>query len=192
MLVKFWDWFKSISDDLLLDPTRSDLIYQIDDRVNQLGRFDWEIGPWKDDSFYFAISPNLDVMKLELTRQIIQYAPKCKRWCFLASKPPKNDWHGIWKMKSEIGKSILVNSNNWEYILYEFDNNSFDIDIKIDDIDDNININVAIDIALTGYLGEENYMTLIKNIKVVTSFDEELQSKATQLKYIKKHIESLN
>lgn len=191
-LIKFWDWFKSISDDLLLDPTRSDLIYQIDNRVNRLGHFDWEIGPWKDNLFYFAISPSLDITRLELTRQIIEYAPKCDGWYFFASKPPKRDWHGIWKMKNEMGREILVDSSNWEYILYEFEDKTFDMDIMIDDIDGDIGIiNMAIDIALTGYLGEEKYITAIKNVKIVTSFDEELKKKTTRLQYIKKHIESI-
>ncbi|MDO3644567.1 hypothetical protein [Mucilaginibacter sp. L3T2-6] len=191
-LIKFWDWFKSVSKDLLVDPTRSDLIYQIDSRINKFGRFDWEIGPWKEETYYFTISPNLDTAKLEFTREFVKNAPKCAGWHFLPSKPPKSDWQGIWKMRNEMGKEILVDSNNWKYILYEFQDETFDMDIMIDAVDgDNDTINTAIDIALTGYLGEETFMQLIKNIKIVSSFDVGYQSTATLIKHIKKHIESI-
>lgn len=191
--IEFWNWFRSISNDLLLDPTRSDLIAQIDNRVSNLGVFDWEIGPWEEELYYFAISPNLDGAKLEITRGIVLHAPVAIGWHFLPSKPPKKDWQGIWKMKNELGKEILIDSNNWKYILFEFDDRTFDLDIMIDNVDsDNYDVvNMAIDIALTGYLGEEKFMKLIKGIKIVNSFEEEYQNKATLVKYIKKHIESI-
>jgi len=190
--IEFWNWFKTISDDLFLDPTRSDLIQQIDHLINKLGVFDWEIGPWGEHTYYFAISPNLDSDKLYFTREFIEYAPMCSGWFFLSSKPVKNDWKGIWKMQNEFGKDILVDSNNWKYILYEFEDETFDIDIMIDNVDgDDNTANTAIDIALTSYLGEEDYMTLIKNVKIVDFFEEEHQNKATPIKYIKKHIESI-
>jgi len=191
-LIKFWEWFQSISDDLMLNPTRPDLIYQIDNRVSDFNQLDWEIGPWGNDKYYFAISPNLDSSKLEFTREFVKYAPKCPGWFFLPSKPEKSDWKGIWKMVNEKGTEILVDSSHWRYILYKFEDETFDMDIVIDDIngDDNT-INLAVDIALTGYLGEEKFMTDIQNVKIVTSFEEEHQDKVSMLKHIKSHIESL-
>ena len=189
-VVEFWDWFKSVSNDLILNPTRNDLTIQIDSNVSQLGHFDWEIGPYDANSFYFAISPNLDPNKLNLTHQIIEHAPKCERWHFLSSKPPK-EWQGIWKMKNELGTEIWVNSSDWKYILYEFEDKTFDMDIMIDDINGNDDtINMAIDIALTGFLGEERFMNLIKHINII-SFAEESKNKVTSIKDIGKHIESL-
>jgi len=189
-VVKFWDWFKSVSNDLILNPTRNDLTNQIDNHVSQLGHFDWEIGAWDENLFYFAISPNLDSNKLDLTRQIIKYAPLCNGWCFLPSKPPK-EWQGIWKMKNEMGTEIWINSSNWKYILYAFEDKTFDMDIMVDDINGNDEtVNMAIDIALTGFLGEEKFMSLIKNISIINS-DEEFSEKATSIKYIAKHIESI-
>ncbi|EHQ24338.1 hypothetical protein [Mucilaginibacter paludis] len=191
-IIEFWNWFKSISKNLLLEPARIDLISQIDSRISKIGRFDWEIGPWEDNAYYFAISPNLDSVKLEFTREFIRNAPKCFGWHFLPSKPPKSDWQGKWKMKNEMGNEILVDSSNWEYILYEFEDETFDMDIMINGIDGDDNVvNTAIDIALTGYLGEETFMRLIKNIKIVSSFEESYPNKATLVKHIKKHIESI-
>lgn len=50
---------------------------------------------------------------------------------------------------------------------------------------------LAIDIALTGYLGEKDFMKLIKNIKILTEITDDVTSKLTHLKYIKKHINGL-
>jgi hypothetical protein len=62
--------------------------------VNRLGSFSWEIGPWENDLQFFALSPDLDIARLALTKQVIATAPDCKGWHFLPSKPPKN-WKGF-------------------------------------------------------------------------------------------------
>ena len=170
---------------LLSDPTHQDMINELDDRVGHLGEFDWEIGPWDKDNYFLAISPNLDVEKLQLTKQIIGLAPECSGWHFLPSKPVK-EWDGIWEMQNENGKEISIDTDNWKYILYEFDDGTFDIDILVDNIEGNTDTtNLAIDIALTGYLGEEMFITLIQDIHVVTEFKTESHHRATPIKQIK-------
>jgi len=189
-IIGFWEWFNTIGNELLLDTTNTSLISQLDNRVSTMGRFDWEIGPFNEGEFYFAISPNLDIERLSVTQHIISYAPECERWNFLPSKPIKYDWNGIWKMKNDLGKEIWVDSNDWKYVLYQFDDKDFDIDVLVGDIEGDMDTcYLAIDIGLTGYLGEEEYMRLIKNIKLVTEFEH--TGKASSLKYIKKHIESI-
>jgi hypothetical protein len=190
-VVEFWRWFESISNELLLNQTRADMIAQVDNQITKLGSFDWEIGPLNKTTSYFAISPNLDYKKLEYTRQIVALAPESEGWHFLPSKPPKQ-WNGIWKMKNEFGQEILVDSGNWEYILDEFDDKTFDIGILIDGVDGDLNTcYLAVDIAMTGYLGEEEFMKLIKNITFLTELDDETTNRLTKLKFIKKHIESI-
>jgi hypothetical protein len=186
-IINFWDWFKTISADLLEYATNKNLINQIDIKVSQLGNFDWEIGPFEEVGF-FAISPNLDIEKLSYTKQIIDMAPQCDGWHFLPSKPVKTDWKGIWKMKNEFGKEIHVDSNSWRYILYALDDGTFYTDVAISDIDGNTDTQyLAIDIAFTGYLGEENYMYFIKNIKIVGQLEADTDAKSTSLRFIKKH-----
>lgn len=183
----FWIWFGSVAADLLEYPTNGNLISLLDSRITELGVSAWEIGPWKNDDYFLAISPGLDVNQLLLTQQIIDLAPICNGWHFLAFKPVK-DWKGSWDMKNEWDKTIRVHSTNWEYILYLFDDGTFDIDIKIDGVDGNEDTRyAAVHFALTGYLGEEVFMKLILNIKIVDIF----KGKATSLKHIKKHIESI-
>jgi hypothetical protein len=123
---------------------------------------------------------------------MIDLALPCEGWHFLPSKPPKTDWKGIWKMKNEVGKEILIDTNNWEYILFKFDDGTFDANIKISDIDGNEDTqNLAVDIALTGYLGEESFMYLINQITIVDQFEDDIKSNSSLLKHIKKHIEHI-
>jgi len=188
---KFWDWFKTISDALLDHNNNQTLIYQLDDRVNRLGAVSWEIGPWENGGQFFALSPNLDIDMLTFTQQAIDLAPVCKGWHFLPSKPVK-EWKGIVQLKNERGIKITIDTSVWQYILYVFDDGTFAIDIKTSEIDGNRGIQQeVIDIALTGYLGEENFMWLINDIQIVDDFEEDVKSKATALKHIKNHIESL-
>jgi hypothetical protein len=188
---KFWNWFKTISTGLLANHTDENLISVLDEQVGWLGDVDWEIGPWKENTLYFAISPNLDIDKLDFTRLIIALAPESQGWKFLSSKPPK-EWNGIWEMENETGKTILIDTCDWEYILWLFDDAIFDIDIRIPNVDGNKYTQyIATDIALTGYLGEETFMNLIHNVNIVDEFDETNAGKATSIKNIKKHIESI-
>jgi hypothetical protein len=95
-------------------------------------------------------------------------------------------------MKNELGMNITIDTSAWQYILYHFDDGTFAIDIKITELDGNREIQQnAVSIALTGYLGEENFMWLISDIQIVDDFEEEVKRKATALKHIKNHIESL-
>lgn len=49
---------------------------------------------------------------------------------------------------------------------------------------------LAIEIALTNLLGEERFITCIKNINIVNEFEEN-ENKATQLRYINEHLDKL-
>jgi hypothetical protein len=189
-VISFWTWFKSISNDLLLNPKNSKLLKDMDTQVAKLGTYDWEIGPSNESKYYFALSPNLDPNLLRDTYQLINIAPNCKGWSFLAAKPEKKGWNGIFKMHNERGQLITINITEWEYILIEFDDATFDLEIKIPELECNEAYSyLAIDIALTNLLGEENYIKLIKNVLIVLDFTE--KGKSTLIKNIRKHFESL-
>lgn len=188
---KFWDWFKSISTELLSNDTYQNLISQLDERVNNLGPISWEIGPWPNGKQFFALSPNLNPEELAFTKHIISLAPPCNGWHFLPSKPPKN-WLGIWNMKNEKGLTIHVDASTWQYVLYQFDDGTFAIDIKASGIDGNEDTRLmAVDIALTGYIGEEDFMASISDIQIVDEFEDAILSKMTSIEHIKAHLESL-
>jgi hypothetical protein len=189
-IMDFWHWFESVSSDLLNYADDRRLIDELDVRVAQLGPFDWEIGPW-DTEIYFAISPNLDPEKLVSTQKIVSLAPTLAQWHFLPSKPAKDDWEGIFNMKNQRGDDILVDSSTWKYTLYKFEDKTFDADILISGVDGDIDTrNLAVDIAMTGYLGEAYFLQTIQNVKVVDGFEYESIANATLLKDIKKHIDA--
>ncbi|MEO7214056.1 hypothetical protein [Mucilaginibacter sp.] len=192
LIKDFWQWFESVSKDLLNYADNKKIIDELDVRTAQLGRFDWEIGPL-GEATYFAISPNLNPEKLMLTQKIIDLAPTLSQWIFLPSKPAKHDWKGIFKMKNQWGKEILVDCSSWQYILYQFEDNTFDADVLISGVDgDNDTRNMAVDIAITGYLGEEYFLQTIQNVKVLESFYPQNFGTATSLQHLKKHIESVD
>lgn len=91
-------------------------------------------------------------------------------------------------MKNDFGSEIKVESSDWKYVLYQFEDGTFDMDLAIDNIEGDTNTcYLAVDIALTGYLGEEMFMKFIQHIKIVDAFEDELEG--SHLKNIKKHIE---
>jgi hypothetical protein len=93
-------------------------------------------------------------------------------------------------MDNNLGREIIIDASNWEYILYQFEDTSFDMDIKVDEIDGSLETyKLAVDIALTGYLGEEVVMRSIPNVTIVDELEDE--AKATKLRFIKKHMEGL-
>jgi len=191
-IINFWNWFESISDDLFKNVKRSDLLDQIDTRVSFLGRLDWEIGPLDESNYYFAISPNLDDKKFQLTQEIVGYAPNCKGWKFFSSKPSK-EWEGKWTMKNEKNEEIFIDTTDWKYVLYQFEDSTFAMDILIDKVDGDLNTcQLAVDIALIGYLGEEKFMNLIKDIKIITDLGNEQINRLTKLRNILKHIDDIS
>ena len=71
---------------------------------------------------------------------------------------------------NEFNKKVAVDTSEWEYIIYEFPDKTYSIDLKIDNIDcDDDHTYLAADIALTNLLGEEKYITLINDVKVIAS-----------------------
>jgi len=187
-VVEFWKWFKSIANELISNPNNSDLLNKLDEFVLSIGPFDWEIGPMDKSLKFLAISPNLNEDFLSITRQIISLAPECEGWIFLPAKPAKG-LQEVFKMYNESGKLITVDTSQWQYVLYKFDDGTFDMDIKGCEIEGNLDYSyLAVDIGLTNLLGEEKYMKLIKNIKIVKKFQDTDKNKATPFKYLDKHL----
>src|SRR5215469_14206725 len=105
----FWRWFKSISEELYLDIKNTRIIEAIDKKIKLLGPFDWEIGPINGDVMFLAVSPNLDLDLLKDTKEIISYAPECRNWIFLSSKP-KKEYTPVWRMTDYRGNWIEVDT----------------------------------------------------------------------------------
>ena len=189
-IISFWIWFESVSRALSQNVDDPDILSELDQKVNALGPFDWEIGPVEKSLLYLAISPNLNDELLRVTAEIVGYAPLCEGWLFLNAKPRK-EYVPIFKLINENQKKILIDISSWSYVLFHFEDRTFDIDIKINSIDGSWETQkLAIDIALTNLLGEEKFITCIKNINIVNEFGEN-ENKATQFRYINEHIDRL-
>ena len=187
-VVAFWQWFKSVSNKLILDMKDADVLSTLDNYVATIGPFDWEIGPDTTSTFYLAISTNLNPDLVGGVRQIVDLAPVCRGWSFLSAKPPKESWEII-EMFNELNAFITVYTSSWEYVLYKFEDGTFDMDIKIDSVDGNVDTcYLAVDIAITSILGEEKYMQLIRNVKIVPGFEADEKDKSSLFKYLSKHI----
>lgn len=92
-------------------------------------------------------------------------------------------------MCNELGASITVYTSSWQYVLYKFEDASFDMDIKSDKIDGNLDTcYLAVDIAITSILGEEKYMDLVKNVKLVLEFEADQVNRSGLFKYLSKHL----
>jgi hypothetical protein len=183
-----WNWFTSISNKLFLNPTDPDLIHTLDGYISGLGPFDWEIGPYDKSALYLAISPNLKEGLLKETKAIIGLSPACEGWSFLFSKPAK-EWIGTWEMLNEAGETIVVNADRWAYVLYQFEDNTFDMDVKIDSVKGDFNTcQLAVDIALTNVLGEEMYMDAIKNVSIENVEHLEEGGSRSLVKNLKEHM----
>lgn len=191
-ILAFWIWFKQISNKLSLNLKNQDLLGELDFKVQDIGNFDWEIGPYSNEDFFLAISPNLDKNLLKETKTFISMAGDCPNWFFLASKPEKG-WFGQWKMENEFGQVIDINANSWRYILYEYENREFEMDIFIDNVKFNQDTAYkAVDIVLTNLLGEERYINLFENITIIQDLTEFDVSKSSFLYNLKDHLEGLN
>lgn len=129
-IISFWQWFTSTSQPLYQNIKDEDILAELDQKVQALGPFDWEVGPVDDTLLYLAISPNLDEDLLKATCEIISYAPSCEGWSFLNAKP-KKEYTPIINMAYENGKKISIDIGTWSYILFHFDDDTFDIDIRI-------------------------------------------------------------
>jgi len=191
-ILAFWNWFRQISNRLSLNLKDQDLLSELDYHIQNIGYFDWEIGPYSDDIFFLAISPALDKNLLKQTKKIISMAENCPNWIFLASKPEKG-WFEKWNMENEQNQTIEVDAGLWKYVLYEYENNVLEMDVFVDKIDGNQDIAYkAVDIALTNLLGEELYINLFENITVIQDVSKFDLGKSSFLSDLKEHLVKLN
>jgi len=187
----FWKWFVKNVSQFKSDDADQKLFDQLDQKIQELGEFDWELGELKKE-WFFVISPNFNEELLLQTEQIISQAPECPGWIFFSARQ-KKDWDLIWDMPNAQGSLIKVDARSWEYLLYQFDDGSFDIDISPVGFKGDLETKyVAIDFVLAGILGEREYLSLIKGINLVNKFKGKDQKMVSELKNLEKHIFSLS
>jgi hypothetical protein len=195
----FWRWFQSNADEFLKNQYNNELIEKIDKFIDSFNvTLDWEIGPVEGASSeqnkveqYLCISPCLNEDLVPLTREIISLAPACDSWLFLPAKPAKG-WFPEWNMLNEVNQAIAIDASDWKYLLYLFDDGTYEMDVYVDNVDGNANTRLlAAEIAITNLLGEDMLMNTIKNIQVVPEISQGDLNKWSDLENLKRHLDQL-
>jgi len=192
-VVKFWNWFSNNSHYLGDEFRRKGLISELDRRISRLGDFVWEFGPGKVEENAFVISPGGDLELLEISKEVISRATKCKGWEFHYAKPPK-DWELKFQFERGDGRMADVDASGWKYVLLEYEDEPYEIIIKLPrllmELGDRDAL-IAAEITLDGILGEERRMRLINVIDVVFEFEEKYKDKVSDIKVLSEHLSKL-
>jgi len=188
----FWTWFSDNYKAIGQDFDNEELLNELNDRVNKLGEFAWEIGPGINSVNQLVISPGGDLDLLPYTKKIVSYAKDVPDWEFHYAKPPKQ-WELIFEFTKNDGSQIEINASQWEYVLLKYDDGMFEIIIQTYDLqqldkDDKL---TAAEILLDGILGEEKRMIYICCIDVVEEFEHQYRNKKSDIRELNNHINGL-
>lgn len=173
----FWDWFIQNKELFEQIGITEHSIKLIDQKINDLGNFAWEIGPGQKKTLSLTISPGGDLQLLAITKKIISQAPVLKNWEFHYAKPIK-EWENYFEVFVNEEK-IGIDVSNWEYILFRNDDDTYDIQIKPDNIPAVIKtkeneVYGIVEMVLDSIIGEEKRLKKIKDLEVVTAFGKDI------------------
>lgn len=189
----FWEWFLKNCDNFGHKFENAYLVDELDDRINKLGDFSWEIGPGKIKEDLLVISPNGDPELLQQTMLIVSNAIPCDNWEFYYAKQPK-EWEFRFDFETEDGKQVEIDASQWEYVLLRYEDGLFGIVIKaschLEPLNDDEKL-MAAEMVLDSILGEELRIQKICEIDIVGAFDNAEQSKASEIKNLTSHLKKL-
>jgi len=162
-----FEWLNQNIERLFSD---ADAQSELTERVNAINeKLRWEIGPWGQGESFLALSPNLNVELLEITKNLVKQAPNIPGWVFLPSKPRKNWSSRVIEIGSGSGTMRYV-LDQWRYYLTKFnDGEFFDVNLipygyeqhPLDDLEYVGSLLVEFE------LGEELFMNLVDQINIV-------------------------
>lgn len=122
---RFWEWFQRHEQDIIEAVQRFDhewLRNQLTPQVQKLlppevrPGLNWEIGPGKTRRWQFVLSPIVKT-NLKYTEAAVGAAPNLENWEWHAFKPAKTDWSHELEIVNADGKSVTINSADWQYVL---------------------------------------------------------------------------
>jgi hypothetical protein len=181
-IARFWGWFSDHASELAGIDIHQLLLSELERRLFAICEFDWEIGPGQKVPHFFALSPAGDRKLLELTRAVIEKAPNLRDWEFYPAKPPRN-----WNLAFELivrGEPVEIDGTTWECVKLRLENETCDLIFKPGKFSrlSQSYLNWAATIIVDGELGEEKRMELVRDIKVVKSWDDGAGRAATKLR----------
>lgn len=190
---KFWLWFASVES--LLDLSKySDLeiVHQLDEKVRALADVSWELGPGFRRRNMLAITPDGRPAKLPLTNAIVSEAPDLTHWEIHSAKLIRHGWNLRFSIQIPDQKTISIDGSEWDYVLYKYADGLFDIVLKYPFIElDQRDLYAAGTILVDGIIGEQKRLTIIKDIEVVSHFNEHEKTKSNNISVLHEHLSSL-
>lgn len=188
---EFWNWFEKCQNLLEEVTLTHPIISEIDIQVKKLGDFTWEIGPGIDKPYSFTLSPGGDMDLLTISKEIISFSPSLKEWEFYHAKPQK-DWDKYFDVIIN-DKKIRIDISEWEYVLLQYEDDTFDIDIRpvpyFDYYDDDKY--GIVDMVLCSLIGEENRITKFVELNVVKEFEPETERSKSHLVNLPDHLKKI-
>lgn len=188
-ITDFWNWIENNIDHLvpkLITKEYSDLL---DEQIGNFGDFGWEIGfDNRISKNFLTISPEGNRELLEKSKAIINQSPIIEDWIFYSTKPPKQ-WNLLFNLLID-NRKVEFNANEWEYVLYKYPDNLYDVVIKVPESYRQYEeyFNDLGYIAVSGELGEAFVIEYFSEIELVFSFNEKEKGREKNLNHIKTEI----
>jgi hypothetical protein len=126
---------------------------------------------------------------LPVTRYIIKLAPKIPGWELHPARPAKRGWK--LQVTVEGDREVTYDATPWRYVLYEFEDGTFDIVVEQNNVGTEPVSYVAAVIIVDGFLGEEVRIELFGEIEPVNELSEEQTPKATSITKLADHVQSI-
>lgn len=185
----FWSWFAANEErlrraydcgdtdclDVLLSPPLRDL-------APDLG---WEIGPYALPEYSFVLSPGGRKL-VELTRRIVELAPRVPGWRVFAGKPPKD----LLSLTFERG-DVEVCADNWRYRLTSQNRGEFvDIEVFFEKADapPDGEESFLCELVLEALVGELVSLERIGDVTHKCVADVSAVERATPMRHLKEHL----
>lgn len=192
-ITEFWNWFANNESELTSDVLSNQRIEELNNKILDMGDFNWEVREGSQKRNMLIISPGGDLDLLPYTEKIIKLAPELPFWEFYHYKPRKEWDYKLALHTDNQGVKKMLSVEDWQYVLYKFSDKTFDIIFKADNLrgmseDEKYIIS---DIVLESILGEEKSLKYIKQIEFVEQFGTKEIGKESSLKNLGNHFEQL-
>ncbi len=196
-IVRLWEWFSAhereirVSIDNESASERKFIIEQLNNLVLDLGMFYWEIGPGAHKSWYFTISPNGKRELLELSKTIMESAPRLVDWEYHFCKPPK-----IWNRRFMLHDDNMIerqfDASGWMFVANQHADGTIGLILEARNIAhlDNYTSKAAAELVVLNEVGEEFKIMNIRSIEIVYQLESHNSRKAG-IDVLKKQVESL-
>jgi hypothetical protein len=193
-----WKWFFS-NEQVIKDCIENDsaskkdyIIEHLDNLVLDLGVFTWEIGPGINRPWSFTISPNGDKELIKKSKKIIESAPDIADWEFHYSKPAK-DWNREFTIFDNFLNKQTINASNWKYVAIKHEDGMIALLLEAKDIEhlDSDTASTAANLVVLSEIGEETKIQHICSIDIVPQLDDKYDSRKSDIKHLKKHIDKI-